>query len=244
MSVSYITGPLGGGWLSEHYGYAAPFWGVLGLLALTTVFIAVYLPSAPPARPSEKIRYFREFTNLRNVFLDGRIRRIYLANFLLFFALFGYFRVVTVVMYDAYHITSQSRLMAYYAYASFLALLTNLFLTPVLVKRFALRPLLTVLLVISAAGLVINGLPVFAEPRDLIWIFLLTAIAPCAALACAGALLSGAVEPHEQGAVLGNNQALPGERRGALRGGPAGDRGPRDADRARFGACRSTSTRS
>jgi hypothetical protein len=64
------------------------------------------------------------------------------------------------------------------------------------------------LLGIGAVGYFLSGLPWGHHPLDLLWIFPIASIAPCIAIACACSLLSGVVGADEQGAVMGNNQAL------------------------------------
>ncbi|MGH8428443.1 MAG: MFS transporter [Gammaproteobacteria bacterium] len=208
MSLGYIVGPLGGGWLSQRFDYAAPFWAMLVLLVFTLLALRLFFRSAPPVRPEGKIGFLREFTNLRNVFTDRRIRWLNLSNVFLFLGLFGFFRVITIVMYDNFGVHGQTRLMSYYAYLAFMGMMANLFLVGPLTKRFELRRLTIVLLGIGAVGYFLSGLPWGHHTLDLLWIFPIASIAPCIAIACACALLSGVVGADEQGAVMGNNQAL------------------------------------
>lgn len=208
MSLGYIVGPLGGGWLADRFGYAAPFWAVLGLLVVTLVSLRLLFRAAPPTRAGEKTRILREFANLRYVFTDRRIRWLNLSNFLLYFAMFGYFRVITVIMYDAFGLHRQVPIMSYYAYLALLAMIANLFVVGPLARRFSLRRITLVMIGVGAVGYLVTGLPPLQHPLDLLWIFLLASMAPCIALACASAFLSNTVGPAEQGLVMGNNQSL------------------------------------
>ncbi|HEX5313852.1 MAG TPA: MFS transporter [Gammaproteobacteria bacterium] len=208
LSLGYIVGPLGGGWLSTVAGYAAPFWAMLLLLALTFLAVRFFFRGSPPAHPDDHASPLREFSNLRNVFTDRRIRALNLSNFLLFLGLFGFFRVITVVMYDAFGITSQNRMMSYYAYLAAMGMIANIFFVGPLTRRFSLRAVTLVALAVGAAGYLLAGLPWGHRPFELLWISPIAAIAPCIAIACACALLSVSVGPEEQGAVMGNNQAL------------------------------------
>lgn len=208
MSAAYVIGPVGGGALAERFDYAAPFWGVLGLLVVTLLALRLFFHGTPPTRAEEKTRILREFANLRYVFTDKRIRWLNLANFLMYFAVFGYFRVITVVLYDAFGIHRQFSIMVYYSYLAVGAMAANVFAVGPLTKRFSLRRILVVSLAVGATAYVINGIPAVQHPLDLFWVFLLTSFAPCIAISIACALLSNSVGAAEQGLVMGNNQSL------------------------------------
>lgn len=204
-SIGYIAGPLFGGLLAVHFGYAFPFWLTTGLLVIAYVWvIAAYHDTFKPDT-DKPIDYFKTFTNLTNVFTDAPIRRVYFVNFLLYLSAFGYWRVVQIYMVDKWHF-DVGKVTFYYAYLAVLGTIANLFIYQPLSKKFSLKTFITLTAV--AGGLFVASIVV---PRSEVsyWftagpatIFLVMTMAAC------GAYISGLVSGERQGRVLGNNLAL------------------------------------
>lgn len=207
VSLGYIAGPLLGGQIAQRYGYAAPFWMVLGLLVATVLWIATAYDDTAhrtaPGRPSQG--YLRAFATLGGVFTDRPIRRLYLVNLLLFLGVYGFWRMAAVYMVDEWHML-QGQMTLFFSTLAFAALLANLFATPALMARYAYRPLFIAL---GAAGGLATIVAV-APPAELAFLAVacLAAALITMALSVSGALLSSAVDEARQGAVMGNNQAL------------------------------------
>lgn len=205
MSLGYISGPLVGGQLAVHYGYATPFWIVMGLLLISYVWILVGYRDTYIPKTDEPIDYFKTFSNLTTVLTDIPIRRIYLVNFLLFLSAYGFWRVIQIYMVDQWNF-NVDKVTFYYSYLALTAMIANTFMFAPLSKRFGLKTLITGSAVIG--GLLVVSIVVpkseqsywfTAGPASMI---LVMAVAGC------GAYLSTLVSAERQGRVLGNNLAI------------------------------------
>lgn len=103
-SLAYVVGPLGGGKLADRslaswFSYQTPYWAVAILLLV--VLFGVMRWFRETHRPSvEQSRYLEAFTNLARVITDRRLRPLYLLNFVLYLAIFGFFRVYPMYLVD------------------------------------------------------------------------------------------------------------------------------------------------
>ena len=204
-SLGYVLGPLVGGPVAHHGGYAAPFLvtalATLGLL----LWLGVSFNDRYQADHSIKINLWEALFSLKTLFTHKQVRHIYLINFLIFFAVQGLYRVVPLYLEDTW---KPSLLLYTYiiAYVSFICLLANLFLIGRLARWFATRKLLIGLLVIGAVFIVS-----IVIPQQFHWIWLtygLAVIPTVMALTTCTTWLSNQVAANQQGQVLGNNQAL------------------------------------
>lgn len=204
-SLGYVLGPLLGGPLAHHFSYSVPF----SATALLSLLLLVWLRYAfnDRYRPdhSININLWAAVFALKTLFTHRHVRKIYVINFLIFFAIQGLYRVVPLYIED----TWQPSLVLYttiIAYVSLLCLLANLFLIGRLAAFFTTRNLLIGLLIVGG-GLVIA----IVLPQSFHWIWLtygLAVIPTVMALTTCTTWLSNQVSAKEQGQVLGNNQAL------------------------------------
>ena len=204
-SLGYITGPLLGGLFAVHYGYASPFWIVMGLLVVTYVWIVVSFKDPFVPKTDAPIDYFKTFTNLLTVFTDAPIRRVYLVNFLLYLSAFGFWRVIQIYMVDKWGF-DVGKVTFYYSYLAIVSFITNIFFFAPLSRRFSLKTFIIWTAIVGGsfvAAVVIPKSQVFywftAGPAT---IFLVMTMSACSAL------LSGLVRGERQGRVLGNNLAI------------------------------------
>jgi len=209
-SLAYIVGPLVGGKLAEPsvvgwFTYATPFWVVFGLLVLTTLATALkFRETNPPAR-RRQISYFEAFTNLAGVFTDRRIRVLYLINFLLYLAIFGFFRCYPMYLVDEFHL-GVSRESEYIAWVGLPIVLANLWLTGYLAKHFMTRSLTFWSGLLTGIFMIVVVVP---PNRGALWVTLfLTSLALAICLPSCATMLSTSVGEADQGRVMGNNQAL------------------------------------
>ena len=204
-SLGYIAGPLLGGLVAVHYGYAAPFWIVLCLLVATYVWIVVSFKDPFVPETDAPIDYFRTFTNLATVFTDAPIRRVYLVNFLLYMSAFGFWRVIQIYMVDEWGF-DVGKVTFYYSYLAVLGTVSNIFFFAPLSRRFTLK---TFIIWTAIAGGLFVAAVVVPKSETSYWftagpatIFLVLTMAACSAY------LSGLVSGERQGRVLGNNLAI------------------------------------
>src|SRR6185369_10555677 len=120
VSLAYIAGPLIGGKLADPslvpwFTYATPFWAVFGLLLVTFLWTALLFRETRAAPVGEPIRYAAAFTNLLNVFTDRRLRQLYAINFLLYLAIYGFFRCYPMYIVDQFRldVSRMSELIAW-----------------------------------------------------------------------------------------------------------------------------------
>jgi DHA1 family tetracycline resistance protein-like MFS transporter len=218
MSVSYVLGPLVGGALAASFGYVVPFGVVLVLLGLALVAVRWrFAETHQPDPASEPVPLSASFGNLKTVFTDRLLRRIYLINFLVFVAAMGFWRVITEYLVDVFHLTVGEVTMDYSVFAV-TAGIGNLLILPRLLPHFGLRPLAATCIALGSVAMVAAVLP---GPE---WIPLafggLGSLALAMAFPTLGGMLSSLVGADRQGAVMGNNTALTflGEAVGVLGG--------------------------
>jgi MFS family permease len=205
MSLGYIIGPLIGGPLAVHYGYPTPFLVVTGLLVITYFWLIHSFHDTFEPITNEAVDYFKTFTNLSTVFTDAPIRRVYLVNFLIYLAIFGFFRVVQMYMVDEWNFDAD-KVTFYYSYLAVMAGIANTFFFAPLSKRFTLKAITTWTSVIG--GLLV--ITVVIPKSELSYWFTAgpASFVSVLAIAACGTYLSTLVGPERQGRVLGNNLAL------------------------------------
>jgi MFS family permease len=209
-SLAYVVGPLAGGQLADRhlaswFGYPTPFFAVDVLLALTLVAVVVVLPESHRPPPGTAGGYLKSFTNLATVVTDRRRRSLYLVNFLLYLAIFGFFRVYPMYLVRVFHL-GVARESIFVAWVAVPIVVANLWLVGRLSARWS-AAVLTV-----AAGLATGALLVvlpFPGILGLLWLTLgLTALAVAVCLPSCATMLSLTADGAEQGHVMGNNQSL------------------------------------
>jgi MFS family permease len=209
-SLAYVVGPLAGGQLADHqlaswFGYPTPFFVVDALLALTLLGVALLFSESH--RPSGLAAggYLKSFTNLATVVTDRRVRPLYLVNFLLYLAIFGFFRVYPMYLVRIFHL-GVARESVFVAWVAVPIVVANLWLVGRLSRRWS-AAILTVASGL-ATGVLLVLLP-FPGVLNLLWLTLgLTALALAICLPSCATLLSLSVDDAEQGQVMGNNQSL------------------------------------
>lgn len=204
-SLSYVVAPLVGGRLVILFGNAAAFWGVCILLFVAIVWAGLVFRETKNKEDLKAVSYWQAFTNLFSVFTDSRLRPLYLTNFLLYLAMFGFFRCYPMYLVDEFHM-NVSQLSIFVAWVSVPIILANFGLVGFLSKRFCLKKI--TIFVGFFVG-VLMWLLIVIRFYDLLWVTLfLPALMIAIGLPVSSALLSAAAGPSEQGQVMGNNQAL------------------------------------
>ena len=205
-SVAYVLGPVFGGLLATSFGYTIPFAAMLLLLLLALIAVSWrFQETRLPQANQETVPLTASMGNLLTVFTDRPIRALYLANFLIFVAAMGYWRVITEYLVEVFRL-NVGEVTVDYAVLSVAAGIGNLLIMPQLVGRIDMRRLSVISVAIGAAAIALSLLP------GPVWIPVgLGAVASMAlaiAFSALGGLLSSKVGPERQGAVMGNNTAL------------------------------------
>jgi DHA1 family tetracycline resistance protein-like MFS transporter len=209
-SLAYVVGPLAGGKLADPtlapwFTYATPFWAVFGLLVATLPWTAIAFRETRTARRGEPVRYGVAFTNLLQVFTNRRLRRLYAVNFLVYLAIYGFFRCYPMYLVDEFRL-DVSRVSEFIAWVAVPIVIANLWLTGFIGRRIAVPHVLIGSAVLT--GLMMIGITIPPQLASL-WVTLfLTGLALAVCLPAAAAMISISVSPEEQGRAMGNNQSL------------------------------------
>lgn len=209
ISLAYAAGPLGAGKLADPelvswFDYATPYWACAILLALTFTAVLLTFRETHTA-PAGETRLLAAFGNLARVVTDERLRVFYLVNFLLYLAMYGFFRSYPMYMVDEFSlgISRESELIAYLSLPFIVA---NLGLVGWLALRLSPRAMVT----LGSIGFALASI-VLVLPDSWLWLWATlpaTGIAIAIALPATVAMISLAARADEQGHVLGNNQGL------------------------------------
>lgn len=209
-SLSYIAGPLLGGWLADPPTYspiafATPFFVVSILLFALLCWLYVGFKESLPARKRKKIPYRDAFTNLKNLFYMRHVRSLFLINFLLYLAIFGFFQSFPVYLVTKFKIDVWT-LSLFIAWSSAPFLIVNLWLTGHMAKRFS--PVQIALFSAIWIGIFLELL-LIPSHQGAFWVSLfLVGLGVAFCLPSIVALLSEAAHASEQGRVMGINQSL------------------------------------
>ncbi len=209
-SAAFLVGPLAGGKLADSnlvswFSYATPYWVVFLILILTWVFtFSVFRETRPPAA-GQRVKYAEAVTNWLTVFSSGKLRIIYFVNFLIYFAIFGFFRAFPMYIVDEFGM-GVSRVSNYIAWNAVPVVIGSIWLAGFLAKRFTpmrITVYSAIVLGISMFAIIIPGV------EWMLWITLfMPGLALAVALPSCASMLSLMVSGEEQGHVLGNNLSL------------------------------------
>ena len=209
-SGAFVIGPLAGGMLANPnivpwFSYDTPYWAVFFLLFCTLVFtFAVFSETRPPGSRRE-VGYREAVTSLLTVFAPGKLRVVYFVNFLIYFAIFGFFRSFPMYLVNEYGM-GVSQVAKFIAWNALPIVLASLWLAGYLANRYSPRSITvysSILFGISALFVIIP------EPASALWVTLfLPGLALAVALPACTAMLSLMVGGEEQGKVLGNNLSI------------------------------------
>src|ERR671922_98510 len=208
-SLAYVVGPLAGGKLADPslvgwFDYATPYWAVTILLVGVLIAVAAWFPETSRGAPAD-VRYLDAFTNLARVITDRRLRPFYLVNFVLYVAIFGFFRVYPMYLVDEFDL-GVGRVSEFIAYVAVPIVIANVWLVGALSRR--LRPRTMVVGSALATG-AFMALIVVPSSEISLWFTLgPTAAALAVCLPSCAAMLSLAADDREQGRAMGNNQSM------------------------------------
>jgi MFS family permease len=209
-SLAYVVGPLVGGRLADRhlvswFDYATPFWGVAILLATVLAVTALVFGETRRGTPEMPVRVTSPFTSLLDAFRPGLLRGLFVTNFMLYLAIFGFFRVYPMYLIDRFHMTV-TRESTFVAWVAVPIVVANLGLVSWLTNRLGTRHAACVAATVMAVALVAIVVP---SSQDALWVTLgVTALALAVCLPAAAAIISDAVSSEEQGRALGVNQSL------------------------------------
>jgi MFS family permease len=203
-SLAYVVGPLAGGKLADAQGDAAPYWAVMGLLAAVLIAVAALFRETGRAQPPG-VGALQAFTSLARVVTDARLRPLYLVNFVLYLALFGFFRAYPMYLVDEFNL-DVGEVSEFVAYVAVPIVIANLWLVAALSRR--IDPPTMAMGAALAAGAFMLLIPLPSADVSLWFTLAPTALAVAVCLPACAAMLSLAAGDQEQGRAMGNNQSM------------------------------------
>jgi MFS family permease len=209
-SLAYVVGPLAGGKLADPgivswFSYPTPFLAVAILLLATLALTAARFRETHPPRRGGAIGLGAAFGNVGAAFAGSRLRPLFLANFALYLAIFGFFRVYPMYLVDHFGM-GVSRESLFIAWVAVPIVVANLFLVGWLSGRMDPRRL-TVRF--GAALAVCLAAVIVPHPEGWLWLTLAAcSLALSICLPSMAAMISDAVGAEGQGSALGSNQSL------------------------------------
>jgi MFS family permease len=209
-SLAYVIGPLAGGKLADAslaswFGYPTPFVAVAVLLLLTlAATFALFRETHEPDR-NASLSLGTAVRNVGAAFAPGRLRPLFAGNFVLYLAIFGFFRVYPLYLVDHYGM-GVSEVSEYVAWVAVPIVIANLGLVALVSRRWDPREI-TVRFGLALA--VCLALVVVPNPEGALWVTLgACAFALALCLPSMAAMISVAVPGERQGSALGSNQSL------------------------------------
>jgi len=209
-SGAFLIGPILGGKLADPsivswFSYSTPYWFVTVMLALTWLLTYFAFRETRPPVSGVKVKYAEALTNLLTVFSSGRLRIIYLVNFLIYIAIFGFFRAFPMYIVESFGL-GVSKVSNYIAWNAVPVVIGSLWIAGYLAKRYSSYRITiysSVLFGVSMLAVVIPG------AEWMLWVTLFTpGLALCVALPACASMLSQKAGAEQQGHVLGNNLSL------------------------------------
>jgi MFS family permease len=209
-SAAYVVGPLLGGPLSNPhlvswFNPGVPFACVVVLLLASIIFTQVFFHDVRKRDIHSKINYFSALTNVLNLIKPTRFRRLFAINFLLYTALFGFFRSYPMYIVNEFHLNILHE-SYFIAWVSVPLILANMGIIAWLSKRSAPRSLMAISAILVGVFMIFITLP---NSIHALWVTLfLAGSAAAICLPATSAFISFRASEAEQGSVMGNNNAL------------------------------------
>ena len=209
-SGAFIIGPLLGGILADSslvpwFNNATPYWAVFIVLIFAVLFTVFAFVETRPKEKRTKVSYTAAFTNLLTVFNPGKLRIIYLANFLIYLAIFGFFRAFPMYLVEHYDM-DVTELSKYIAWNAVPVVIGSLWLTGWLARMHTAR---TITMYSAALLGVLSLIMIIPQPAHFQYLSLfLPGLALAVALPASATMISLAAGESKQGRALGNNLSI------------------------------------
>ncbi|WED42868.1 MFS transporter [Legionella cardiaca] len=210
-SSAYIIGPLLGGSLANPniiswFNDVTPF--AIVCVCLFAVLIWIFFNFRETLSSNilqEKIAYKKLITNFSIIFTAKNLRFLFFINFLLYLAIFGFFRCYPMYLVDEFHM-QVGQLSQFIAWVAVPIIVGNVWLTGFLANRYSPYIMTVVSAVLTGIFMLIIIIP---HHVNALWITLfLTSLALAICLPACATLLSVSTSTTDQGKVMGNNQSL------------------------------------
>ena len=211
VSLAYIVGPLLGGKLADPsvlpwFNDATPFSAVLLMMVgITVATLLWFRETRHPLSASGPIQVRHLFAGLIASLSNIRFRRFLIANFLIYLAIFGFFRAYPMYLVQGFKL-DVTEVSDFIAWVGVPIVLVNLGLTGFLTARLPVRTVTIGSALLSGVFFALIVLPTSTGPLWPVLFFAGGAVALC--LPACATMLSQAADDDEQGEIMGSNQAL------------------------------------
>lgn len=209
-SGAFVIGPLLGGVLANSdlvswFNNSTPYWAVFVLLIFTVFFTITAFKETRLKENRTKVSYIEAFTNLSRIFKPGRLRIIYLVNFLIYLSIFGFFRAFPMYLVEHYNM-DVTELAKYIAWNAVPVVIGSLWLTGYLSKIHSPR---SIAIYSTFLFGLFNLIFIIPQPELLLFLTLfLPGLALAVALPVAASMISLTASEEAQGRALGNNLSI------------------------------------
>jgi len=209
-SGAFIIGPLLGGVLADPdlvpwFNNSTPYWAVFIVLILTVVFTFMAFKETRPKEKRTEVSYTRAFTNLLRIFNPGKLRIIYLVNFLIYLSIFGFFRAFPMYLVEHFDM-DVTELAKYIAWNAVPVVIGSIWLTGYLAKLHSPR---VIAIYVTLLFGVFNLFVILPQSEWMLYISLfLPGLALAVALPVSASMISLTAGEDAQGRALGNNLSI------------------------------------
>ncbi|HEY8297043.1 MAG TPA: MFS transporter [Candidatus Baltobacteraceae bacterium] len=203
FGAGMIFGPLGGGFLFAHYGFAVPFLVASGLQFITLVLTIVLLPESRTKEQEAQSQV--RLRDIGQTFSDPHLARILYQKLALSLGLYAWFSVMALYLKQQLHF-GLAQTDYFFSLVSVLGVGINIFVVSRVSERVGDRNM-------SSLGLV-SLLAAFLLVAEVHGLVLLAIMAPLFSIGMAfantgiTALISNAAADNRQGTVLGVSSSL------------------------------------
>lgn len=204
VSLAYLIGPLIGGRIAGIFNYATPFWCAFFVLLIATLWIFVSFDES--YIPKKKLTMDGLSQEGIVCMLKNYITKpLYMANFLLYFSMFGFFRSISMYIVDAFQakVTLLSQFLSWFILPM---LLIDLCFLKMSQKEWRPKRILAFFPFVMAITMFLVLLPI---QTDILWFTLMMISIPIAFCfpACNSIALLSA-RGHIKGRAAGNDQVI------------------------------------
>lgn len=209
-SGAFVIGPLLGGVLADPdivswFSNSTPYWAVFIVLIGTVIFTFTVFKETRPKEKRTEVSYTQAFTNLLRVFRPGRLRIIYLVNFLIYLSIFGFFRAFPMYLVEHFGM-DVTTLAKYIAWNAVPVVIGSLWLTGYLSTLHKPR---TIAIYSTLFFGLFNLLFIIPQSTTMLYFSLfLPGLALAVALPVSASMISLTAGEEAQGRALGNNLSL------------------------------------
>lgn len=209
-SGAFVIGPLLGGVLADPhlvpwFNNSTPYWAVFILLIFTVIFMFAAFKETRPKEKRTEVSYTQAFTNLARIFNPGKLRIIYLVNFLIYLSIFGFFRAFPMYLVEHYDM-HVAELAKYIAWNAVPVVIGSLWLMGYLSKLHSPR---TIAIYSTLLFGLFNLFVILPQSEYMLYLTLfLPGLALAVALPVASSMISLRAGEQEQGRALGNNLSI------------------------------------